>query len=466
MSPRKKMVIISSYFSGETYGLLGPQTAATVITENTPYTCVVITVTREDDRQQLKNALVGYFGPERPVIGFSTLSGREDLFEIARQVRKEGAVTILAGPQAGVDYLGEVGWRQHHHRFKGLGSHFTLSLQGPAEQSVRLLQNLNGLESRNIPGLLLLAGNDRVIQNDPQVWDENFLNKIRWDNIFRLRGKRLGPRKIYTGQVLQQIGCPYAKKGRRVEIDFPAHLQKGKAQRTKLLARGCSFCDVAVDKGYHGRMSMAAVVSQINCLPEREDGRKIPFELINENPMPDLPLLLNAAREHKIRLSQINLTMRADWLLKGAEHLRAALKLAEKMDVKILMASVGFESFDDTILRNLNKGINVQDNLRAVFLMRRLKEEFSRVWRYKREEGANHGFIHPTPWDTDQTGAMIQRRINRYSLSNDILPEHSTPLIIHHASALGDWIREVEARNKIRFKRYGSIIGWWPEAIY
>jgi hypothetical protein len=31
------MVIISSYFSNETYGLLGPQMAATIIQENTPF---------------------------------------------------------------------------------------------------------------------------------------------------------------------------------------------------------------------------------------------------------------------------------------------------------------------------------------------------------------------------------------------------------------------------------------------
>jgi len=78
--PRKKMAIIASYFAGETYGLLGPQIAATVIQENTEYDCVVIAVAREDDKMVLKRSLVDYFGLERPIISFSTLSGREDLF--------------------------------------------------------------------------------------------------------------------------------------------------------------------------------------------------------------------------------------------------------------------------------------------------------------------------------------------------------------------------------------------------
>ena len=103
----KKMVIITSFFEGESYGLLGPQVAATVIQEQSPYECIVIAVTREFDKASLKNAMADYFGSARPLIGFSALSGREDLFALAKELRNEGAVTILAGPQADVDFLGE-----------------------------------------------------------------------------------------------------------------------------------------------------------------------------------------------------------------------------------------------------------------------------------------------------------------------------------------------------------------------
>jgi len=30
---------------------------------------------------------------------------------------------------------------------------------------------------------------------------------------------------------------------------------------------------------------------------------------------------------------------------------------------------------------------------------------------------------------------------------------------------LADWIREVEKRETMKFKRYDSVIGWWQEAI-
>ncbi|MCD4741399.1 MAG: hypothetical protein K8R67_02795 [Desulfobacteraceae bacterium] len=46
-SNKKKLAIISGYFSNETYGLLGPQMAATIIKDNTSYDSIVIAVTNE-----------------------------------------------------------------------------------------------------------------------------------------------------------------------------------------------------------------------------------------------------------------------------------------------------------------------------------------------------------------------------------------------------------------------------------
>jgi len=458
---KKKMAIIASYFDGETYGLLGPQMAATVIQENTPYDCIVIAVAREDNKDLLKRALADYFGVERPIIGFSTLSGREDLFSLAKECKAEGALTILAGPQADVDYLGENNWQEHPYRFKGLTENFSFSLHGPAEQATYLLQHLDKNAWKETPGLLYVNKNKRIIQNPKNTWEEKYLKKVHWSNICRIEKSGLVSHTITTGQVLQQIGCPYAAQKKWVEIDYPVAIAGIDTQKVKLPLKGCSFCDVAVDKGFYGQLDSATVVEQIRCLPETAEGRKIPFELINENPIPGLSRLLQHTRESDIRLSQINLIVRADWFLRGEKNLRKALMLAQSLGVRILLSSVGFESFDDRILRNLNKGLNVETNLQAIHLMRQLKEEFPLVWGYARSEGAIHGFIHPTPWDTEASSANTQRVLSLHTLPPDILPEHSIPLIIHHASGLGYWIREVEQREGVQFKRYGSIIGWW-----
>lgn len=52
-----RMAIITSYFAGETYGLLGPQVAATIIEEHTPYECILIAIAKEDDKALIKRAV-------------------------------------------------------------------------------------------------------------------------------------------------------------------------------------------------------------------------------------------------------------------------------------------------------------------------------------------------------------------------------------------------------------------------
>lgn len=459
----RKMVILASYFEGETYGLLGPQMAATIIEDNTPFECIVVAVTHQDDKALLKRALDEYFGKERPVVGFSTLSGREDLFLLASELKAEGALTILAGPQADVDFIGERGWRDHPHRFQGLSGHFSAAIHGPGEQAVPFLNSLDRKKPSETAGLLYLTETGEIAQNPETPWNERHLRRVNWDNLYRVGPEGLSRLKITTAQVLQHIGCPHAARAIRTEVDYPAFLR----ERDKIILefKGCSFCDVAADKGFHGSLALDTVMAQIQCLPKAEDGRTIPFELINENALPGLSRLIEESAQRDLNLSQINLTLRADWFIRGETLLREALQTARRRRIRILLSSIGLESFDDNILRNLNKGLTVETNLRAVGLMREIKERFPFQWAYSRGEGAIHGFIHPTPWDTPETAANIQGVIDRFDLSSDILPRHSIPLIIHHSSGLADWIRIIEEREEVRFERYVSVIGWWEEAL-
>ena len=457
------MAIIAGYFENESYGLLGPQMAATIIRDFTFYDCIVIAVTREYDKVSLKKALYDYFAAEKPVIGFTSLSGRQDLFDLAKELRDEGGVTLLAGPQADVDFAGEKEWQNYPHRFRGLSENFNFALHGPAEQVIELLEGLDEKDWSHVPGLSYIGRDGKVMQNPSNAWNAKCLGKVRWDNICKTAGQSIVPLNLCLGQVVQQIGCPHAIRSIPLKIDYPVCINKGSAKYLEIFLKGCSFCDVAVDKGHLGKLDIETVISQILCLPEAEDGRKIPFELINENPLPTLPDLLQEVASQGIMLSQINLTLRADWLIKGLEYLKQTLHMAGDMSVYMLLSSIGFESFDDTILQNLNKGMDVKTNLKAIRLIRQLKEEFPDELGYSTKEGAIHGFIHPTPWVTKETEANNQKNISLYGLQNDILPPHSTPLIIHHASGLADWIRVIEHREKLRFKRYGSIIGWWEE---
>ncbi|MCP3899305.1 MAG: hypothetical protein GY707_06300, partial [Desulfobacteraceae bacterium] len=270
----------------------------------------------------------------------------------------------------------------------------------------------------------------------------------------------LKPLKISSAQILQQIGCPYASATKKVKIDYPEALSD-KGAFVQIDQKGCSFCDVAADKGFIGNLSKKTISEQLKQLPEMKNSKKIPFELINETPVTKLKALLNLAKSINVKLSQINLTLRADHLISNIDKFKDCLITASKNKVQILISSIGFESFDNTILKNLNKGVTAQENIEVIKKIRSLAYDFKGVFYYMRTDGANHGFIHPTPWDNDNVKQNTDVIVNRYNLAQDILPNHSTPLIIHHASSLGDWARQIEIKHGIKFARHGSTIGWW-----
>ena len=459
----KKLVILTGYFKGESYGLLGPQMAATIINSHTDFNAIVVGVTNENDIKDVKTALNHYFGDQQKILGFSSLGGRSDLFDLARELKEQGAITILAGSQAGPDYKGEKGWQSYPHRFKGVSDCFSFALHGPAQQIIPILSSGFDKDISKFDGVLCKDANGRINETPSTDWDDTFLSAVDWQTLYLLNGSVFEPITITTAQVLQQIGCQHAAKERQVFIDYPAGLVKNGPQPSyiTICQKGCSFCDVAVDKGYFGGVGEAAFKKQLWCLPEDGDGRKISFELINESPLFKLSQLFKLADELAIELSQINLTLRADYLIKGLKPLAAALDIATKKNVRILLSSIGFESFDDSILKNLNKGLDRQTNLDAIKAIRQLKSRYPANLGYLKQEGANHGFIHPTPWDNPQISHEINKTISMYQLSHDILPHHSTPLIIHHASGLADWIRQIELKENIQFQRVGTTIGWW-----
>ncbi|SDT89330.1 radical SAM protein [Desulfobacula phenolica] len=305
--------------------------------------------------------------------------------------------------------------------------------------------------------------NGQIIENPSIPWNDTYLPKVDWQNLHILKDEAFEPLTITCAQVLQQIGCQHAARERQISIDYPWGLtQEGKSLSSITICQKiCSFCDVAADKGYMGGVDEAAIKEHLLCLPSGPDGRKISFELINESPLFNLSRLFELADDLSIELSQINLTLRADYLLKGLKPLESTLKIAAKKNVRILLSSIEFESFDDTILKNLNKGVSRQTNLDAIQAIRSLKPKYPVHFGYLKEEGANHGFICPTPWDNKALSYEINKTISMYRLLLDILPNHSTPLIIYHASGLADWIRQIELKENVEFVRVGTTIGWW-----
>ena len=432
--------MILTHHTGEPHALLGPQVAATFLSQRLSMPSMVIGIQRNFSKEKLFDFLKeSYSGKER-VVAFSHLCARKDLLELAQELKNQGFFTILAGPQARTDYFGEPETDLYPHRFPGLRESIDFVFQGPIDYF-----KLEGL-----------PGSGRVLDFP---WSRDIFLDVDWSNLYTFSDGINKP-EIKIGQVLNAVGCPYARTAGNILLPPPASLRESGIPEIAVRSEGCIFCDVARDKGYHGAVSKEALLAQISNLPV-VDGKKIPFELIDEYPIQTLATLLDDAPKHRIRLSQINLVCRADEINRQARALAEVLSSARSQDIRILFASIGFESFSDRLLQYFSKGITVAENIKCIETLRRLKDLFRDHLFYRRDEGAHHGFIRPTPWDDGETLREMDGNIFLHRLFDDVLPEQSTPLIIHHASFLGDWLRRIEATSRIAFPRDGTWIEWW-----
>jgi hypothetical protein len=436
-------MIIFTHHSGEPHAILGAQVAATFLHRKLSIPSIVVGIEREFSKERLIGFIDEYYAGKDRVVAFSHLCGRKDILGLARDLKLLGFCTILAGPQAWQDYDGEPEAESYPHRFRGLNSIIDIAFQGPVDGF-----GSNHLDMR---GVLL-----------QHPWTRNLFLGADWDNLYAF-SDRIGKIAIRIGQVLGAVGCPYAGTHKAVTLPPPTHLKDRGVPEVEVRSEGCIFCDVSRDKGYHGPVDRNSVTAQIEGLPD-DGGRKIPFELIDEYPLRSLGGLLEDTEKQGLKLSQINLVCRVDDINAHAPDLPEILSLARRLDVKIMFASIGFESFSDRLLRYFCKGITVDEIVTCVETLRRLKNAFGDSLLYRRDEGANHGFIRPTPWDDAETMQEMDRNIFLHRFFEDVLPEHSTPLIIHHASYLGDWIRQIESKTDIAFGRDGTWIEWWNPA--
>lgn len=436
---RYSSMIILTHHTGEPHSILGAQIAATYMTQRLGTPSIVVGVMRDFVQENLLKFIDEYYAGKERIICFSHLCGRKDLIELIKTLKDDGFRTILGGPQAVQDYTGEEGSSEYPLRFTGLKDIVDLAFSGPIDYLTR----------------------DHLMNHSGTVrfpWRNEIFLEIDWENL-HIFSQRLERLSIGIAQVLHGIGCPHARSRCRITLDRPEFIGDT-AFTSEIETFGCTFCDVARDKGFHGHVDDEAVLKQIKALPDYE-GRKITFELIDEYPITFLPKLFDALKKEGIRLSQIDLVCRLNDIIIHENVLYESLMEAKRNGVRIMFSSIGFESFSEKILRNFNKGITIEDIVKCVKILREMKGKYGNTLLYRRDEGAIHGFIHPTPWDDSVTMPEMNMNIALYQLFDDILPEHSIPLIIHHASYLGDWIRDIEARTDIRFKRDGTWIEWW-----
>ena len=285
-------MIIFTHHTGEPHGILGAQVAATFFERKLSIPSIVVGIERDFSKERLLRFIDEYYAGKEKIVAFSHLCGRQDLIELVQELKQEGFTTLLGGPQARQDYHGEPDTDSYPHRFRGLKSIVDIAFQGPVD---RLRSEHLGMRS--------------VLLEYP--WTKDLFLEVDWSNLYTF-SDTLKKTRCPAGTGTECHWMPLLPaKLQTVTLPPPTHLRERGIPELEVRSEGCIFCDVSRDKGYHGSVERDKLMAQIAGLPE-VDGRKIPFELIDEYPIRSLGKLLEDTERHEIRLSQINLVCRVD----------------------------------------------------------------------------------------------------------------------------------------------------------
>jgi len=124
-------MIIFTHHTGEPHGILGAQVAATFFDRKLSIPSIVVGIEREFSKDQLLRFVDEYYAGKQKIAAFSHLCGREDLMKLIQELKQEGFITLLGGPQSRQDYVGEPDSDAYPHRFRGLKSKVHIAFHGP-----------------------------------------------------------------------------------------------------------------------------------------------------------------------------------------------------------------------------------------------------------------------------------------------------------------------------------------------
>jgi len=232
---------------------------------------------------------------------------------------------------------------------------------------------------------------------------------LDWDYLGTGRDPAAGRHLL---SVVPEFGCPYMEDA-LVLPEFEAieagesaghlldHLRLSPRAEAAMQpfvenTRGCSFCvfrfqDFTI---MDAERTVDIVLTQIRHLHRITGARD--FSLQTENPFRILRLLVTRLQAEGPAVERIAIRTFASVLLAKADEFRRVLEVARAGGMQLVLQQVGFENFDQRHLDIFNKGISVEENLRAARLLSELKHEFADTI----EPFTGHGLILFDPWTT------------------------------------------------------------------
>lgn len=287
---------------------------------------------------------------------------------------------------------------------------------GPGRKSILMLVDAlkNGKDLNIIPNLFFKSRKDNTIIINYTGRDIDFmLEKELFPYAPYLRWKYIGFEDVVNEPidkagsppaVIAEFGCPY-RPGKQentcrdigLGLSDSTVTDKARIRLVRLfnerLSGGCTFCTYGGYSPVSTEKTIDYLIRQMQYLQKEYDFDR--FSIGSEYPFRFLISLINRINEEKIRLRQINIRSRLDWLLKSEKILIKALDLAVKFGFRLTIWQLGFESFNQKFLDLYNKKQTVTENLKVIKLLdnleKRYRENFS-------NEISTHGLLGITPW--------------------------------------------------------------------
>ena len=203
-------------------------------------------------------------------------------------------------------------------------------------------------------------------------------------------------------------GCPFL-------LDTAANPAYAGVNLEGVQRKGCAYC--LDNTGAYALPStdeiVAAWMAQLTALRAHR-GALTEVLVADERPHPHFPALMRALADrpdlHGIRFLWKS---RVDWLVQFADGpLTEACELAAASRSVLDLYLIGFENFANSALQRMNKGVTVEDNLRAIAVVEALGERFAQAFRWQDSKG--HGIILFGPWTTPdelRTNADWMRKV-------------------------------------------------------
>jgi len=222
--------------------------------------------------------------------------------------------------------------------------------------------------------------------------------------------------------VVPEFGCEFRRdafSGRyydRLPAETPnrfldAQRRTARARRALNLyvkdTRGCAFCVFR----FQDHLIASAVetarraVQQMKWLQARYELTE--FSIQSEAPFRFMEPLLDEIQSEEIPVNGFLLRTYPAALLRDEERIARTIEKAVAFGIRIRLQQLGFESFVQSELDHLGKGISVDDNLRAA----RFLSVMQKRWPNSVEMFKGHGLILFTPWTRPEDVAENMRII-------------------------------------------------------